>query len=199
MKIWLLLSTLLLVAAAVRGEQSDNPRVVLETSKGIIALELDAAAAPQTVENFLAYVDAGHYDGTIFHRVVPGFMIQGGGFTSELEKKAVRAAIANEANNGLKNRRGTIAMARTGQPHSATAQFFINVVDNRALDHRAETQRGWGYAVFGRVTEGMEVADAIVATETAPKGPHRHLPVEPIVIERARRVADEPTSSSSGG
>jgi cyclophilin family peptidyl-prolyl cis-trans isomerase len=202
MKAILMLSVLFLCAALTRGDDAAKPRVVLQTNQGNLVLELEPESAPVTVDNFLGYVDSGHYDGTIFHRVVPGFMIQGGGFTAQLERKPIREPIENEAANGLKNARGTIAMARTNDPHSATDQFFINVVDNWALDHRAKDQAGWGYAVFGSVVEGMEVADAIVAVRTAPRGPHRHLPVEPVVIERAyRSTAETPeaTSSSSDG
>jgi cyclophilin family peptidyl-prolyl cis-trans isomerase len=164
-----------------------NPRVVLETSKGPIVIELYAGKAPKTVENFLAYVDAGHYDGTVFHRVIPGFMAQGGGFTSDLQQKTTRAPIQNEADNGLKNARGTLAMARTNDPHSASAQFFINLVDNGFLDHTAKSSQGWGYAVFGEVVEGMETVDAIAGVRTANRGSHQNVPVEPVVIESARR------------
>jgi cyclophilin family peptidyl-prolyl cis-trans isomerase len=164
-----------------------NPRVVLETTKGPIVIELDAAAAPATVANFLAYVDAGHYDGTVFHRVIPGFMVQGGGFTADMGQKPTRASIENEADNGLKNLRGTLAMARTNDPHSASAQFFINLVDNGFLDHTAKTAQGWGYAVFGRVVEGMATVDAIAKVRTGNRGGHQNVPVEPVVVETARR------------
>ncbi len=147
-----------------------NPKVNLQTNKGLIVIELYPDQAPQSVANFLAYVDAGFYDGTIFHRVIPDFMIQGGGFTADLEKKETRAPIPNEADNGLKNERGTLAMARTNDPHSATAQFFINHKDNAFLDHSGKNTRGWGYAVFGRVTDGMSVVDAIATTPTGAKG-----------------------------
>jgi len=165
------------------------PRVALETSKGAIVLELDAEHAPRTVENFLAYVDAGFYDGTIFHRVIAGFMIQGGGFDAGMSQKKTRAPIANEADNGLKNRRGTIAMARTGDPHSATAQFFVNSVDNRPLDHTSKDARGWGYTVFGKVVEGMDVVDAISSVATTTKPPFADVPVETVTILKATRVA----------
>ncbi len=149
------------------------PTVVIETNRGDITLELYPEKAPQTVENFQSYVESGQYDGTIFHRVIQGFMIQGGGFTTDFSRKATGAPIQNEANNGLKNTRGTIAMARTMDPHSATAQFFINTQDNASLDHRAENNRGWGYCVFGKVTEGMDVVDSIEATPTGAAGPFR--------------------------
>ena len=159
---------LLFAAAVVAGDPGSaaapapkSPKVALETSKGRIVLELDAARAPKSVENFLAYVRAGHYDGTIFHRVIPGFMVQGGGFDERFEKKPVQAPVQNEADNGLKNVRGTVAMARTGEPHSATAQFFVNVVDNGFLDHTRKDGQGWGYTVFGKVTEGMDVVQKI--------------------------------------
>lgn len=164
-----------------------NPRVVLETSKGPIVIELFADKAPRTVENFLAYVDSGHFDGTVFHRVIPGFMIQGGGFTADMQQKTTRAPIQNEADNGLKNRRGTLAMARTNDPHSASAQFFINLVDNGFLDHTSKSPQGWGYAVFGEVVEGMETVDAIAKVRTGNRGPHQNVPVEPVTIESARR------------
>ncbi len=150
---------------------SDNPRVKLTTSMGDIVLELDAGKAPKTVENFLNYVNSGFYDGTIFHRVISNFMIQGGGFTKDFQRKATNPPVKNEADNGLSNVRGTIAMARTSDPHSATAQFFINVVDNNFLDFRAKTMRGWGYAVFGKVIEGMDTVDKIRKTRTGSGGP----------------------------
>ncbi|WP_455409934.1 peptidylprolyl isomerase [Streptomyces hiroshimensis] len=164
-------------------------KVRLSTSLGDIVLELDSVKAPATVENFLKYVDRGHYNGTIFHRVIASFMIQGGGFTADMTQKPVDAAIDNEANNGLKNIRGAVAMARTNDPHSATAQFFINTVDNDFLDHRSPTPQGWGYAVFGHVVEGEAVIDAIRGVKTTSKGPHQDVPLEPVVIERVERVA----------
>jgi len=164
-----------------------GPQVVLETSQGDITLELDAERAPKTVENFLAYVRDGHYNGTIFHRVIPDFMIQGGGFTSDFQQKPTRAPIQNEADNGLKNARGTVAMARTGNPHSATAQFFINTVDNGFLDHQAPNPRGWGYAVFGKVTAGMDVVDRIQRLPTGRGGPFQtDVPRETVTIKQAR-------------
>ena len=162
--------------------------VDVATSHGNFAIELDAARAPGTVENFLRYVDAKHYDGTVFHRVIPTFMIQGGGFDQQLEKKQTLAPIQNEANNGLKNTRGTVAMARTSEPHSATAQFFVNVVDNAFLDHKAKTAEGWGYTVFGRVIEGMDSVDKIKGVRTGPAGQFaKDAPVEPVVISSVRR------------
>lgn len=165
--------------------EKDLPTVIIHTSKGEIKLELYEDQAPISVKNFLEYARKGHYDGTIFHRVIPGFMIQGGGFDAELEQKPTDPPIKNEADNGLANQRGSIAMARTNDPDSATSQFFINVVDNPSLDHRGkQSGRTWGYAVFGRVVEGMDVVDEIRFVETASRGPHQDLPVEPVVIER---------------
>jgi cyclophilin family peptidyl-prolyl cis-trans isomerase len=167
-----------------------NPTAVIHTSKGEIQLELFADQAPVSVENFIAYASSGFYDGTIFHRVISHFMIQGGGFTADMEKKVTREPIINEAANGISNKRGTIAMARTNDPHSATAQFFINVQDNMNLDHSGQTSSGsWGYAVFGRVTSGMEVVDEIRFAQTTTVGPYSDVPVEPVVIERV--VIDE--------
>ena len=174
--------------AATMPAEAAGSQVRLETSSGVIVLALDAAKAPATVANFLAYVDAGHYDGTLFHRVIPGFMIQGGGFDRDFRQKETRKPIANEAGNGLQNLRGTIAMARTGDPHSATAQFFINSVDNAFLDHTAPNADGWGYAVFGRVTEGLEVVDAISQVETVALNGHQDVPVEPVVLLKAERA-----------
>ncbi|TYO98664.1 peptidyl-prolyl cis-trans isomerase B (cyclophilin B) [Geothermobacter ehrlichii] len=166
-----------------------NPQVRLRTSKGDITLELDAARAPETVANFLAYVDDGFYVGTIFHRVIDGFMIQGGGLDAELHPKtAGRPPIRNEADNGLSNARGTIAMARTSDPHSATSQFFINVSDNDLLDHSGKNPQGWGYCVFGRVVEGMETVDAIRQVATGTRGMYQDVPKETIMIEGAERL-----------
>ncbi len=166
-------------------QAADNPRVKVETNLGSFVLELYPDKAPKTVENFLKYVQDGFYDGTVFHRVIDGFMIQGGGFTPDLERKETRAPIVNEADNGLKNTRGTIAMARTMDPHSATAQFFINVKDNPFLDHRGKTPRGWGYAVFGKVVEGMDVVDKIRKVRTGPGGMFpKDVPQEPVIIEK---------------
>ena len=161
-----------------------NPVVVLETTLGAVHIELDAAKAPLTTKNYLDYVEAKHYDGTIFHRVIPEFMVQGGGFTPDMKQKKTRDPIGNEARNGLKNERGTIAMARTTDPDSATSQFFINVVDNSSkLDF--PNPDGHGYAVFGKVVKGMDVVDKIVAVPTATKAGHQNVPVEPVVIKQA--------------
>lgn len=157
--------------------------VKLNTNHGTIVLELDAAKAPSTVANFLQYAKDGFYNGTIFHRVINGFMIQGGGMEPGMKEKQTRASIQNEANNGLQNTRGTIAMARTPDPHSATAQFFINVADNDFLNFRAETPDGWGYCVFGKVTEGMDVVDKIKGVDTGNKGYHQDVPVEDVIIK----------------
>jgi cyclophilin family peptidyl-prolyl cis-trans isomerase len=171
-----------------------NPQVELRTTLGTIVVELDREKAPQTVENFLQYVKDGHYNGTIFHRVIPGFMIQGGGFGPDMREKPARAPIKNEAGNGLRNATGTIAMARTAAPHSASAQFFINVEDNASLDFRSPTQQGYGYAVFGKVTQGMDVVNRIVKVATGDKPPHSNVPLKPVVIERAQLLGG--TSSS---
>jgi len=168
--------------------QADTATVKMETSKGTIVLELDAANAPLTVENFLTYAREGFYDGTIFHRVISNFMIQGGGFTSEMAQKPTHDPIRNEANNGLGNNTGTIAMARTNDPHSATAQFFINVRDNQFLNFSGENPQGWGYAVFGKVTEGMEVVNAIRDVATTTRGPFQDVPVETVTIEKVSIV-----------
>jgi peptidyl-prolyl cis-trans isomerase B (cyclophilin B) len=162
--------------------------VKLHTNVGTITLDLDAARAPETVENFLAYVAAGHYANTVFHRVIDGFMIQGGGFEPGMKQKPTRAPVRNEATNGLKNERYTIAMARTSDPHSATAQFFINVNDNAFLDHTAPTPKGWGYCVFGRVTGGQDIVDRIKGVKTGGRGMHQDVPLEDVVIERAEVV-----------
>ena len=162
--------------------------IKLTTNHGVITLELDAEKAPKTAANFLAYVEAGHYDGTIFHRVIDGFMIQGGGMGVGMKEKATNAPIENEAGNGLKNDRGTIAMARTNDPHSATAQFFINTVDNDFLDFKSPSGQGWGYCVFGEVVEGLDVVDKIRAVRTGNKGFHQDVPVEDVIIEKAEIV-----------
>ena len=164
-------------------------KATIETSMGSITLELDDAKAPVTVANFLAYAKDGHYDGTIFHRVIDGFMIQGGGFTKAMDQKPTKAPIKNEAANGLRNARGTVAMARTMVVDSATSQFFINLVDNDFLDHRSKTPSGYGYCVFGKVTKGMDIVDKIAKVETAPYGYHDDVPVEPVVIEKAEVLA----------
>ena len=164
--------------------------VMMTTTVGSITIELDADSAPKTVENFLSYVAGGFYDGTIFHRVIDNFMIQGGGFTADMEQKSTQAPIENEANNGLKNQRGTIAMARTQDPHSATAQFFINVQDNDFLNHTGENMQGWGYAVFGKVTDGEDVLDKIRGVQTGSQAGHQDVPVEPIIIESVAIIND---------
>ena len=164
--------------------ETSSTRVRLQTNHGDIVLELDAQAAPKTVENFLAYVNDGFYDGTVFHRVIKEFMIQGGGFTKDMEKKSTREPIMNEADNGLANVRGTIAMARTNDPHSATSQFFINTVDNSYLDHKSKSAKGWGYCVFGKVIEGMDVVEAIENVPKTNKAGHRDVPVDAVVIQR---------------
>ena len=164
--------------------------ILMTTTVGPMTLELDADNAPKTVENFLSYVSNGFYDGTIFHRVINNFMVQGGGFTADMEQKATEAPIENEANNGLKNAYGTIAMARTQDPHSATAQFFINVQDNDFLNHTGENMQGWGYAVFGKVTDGEEVLDKIRCVQTGNQAGHQDVPVEPIIIESVTVIAD---------
>jgi peptidyl-prolyl cis-trans isomerase B (cyclophilin B) len=162
--------------------------VKLHTNLGTITLELDAEKAPATVANFIAYVEAGHYNNTVFHRVINGFMIQGGGFEPGMNQKPTGEAIKNEADNGLKNERGTIAMARTQAPHSATAQFFINVADNDFLNFRSPDLQGWGYCVFGRVSEGLDVVDQIRQVKTGSRGFHQDVPVEDVIIERAEAV-----------
>lgn len=163
--------------------------VELTTSKGVIRLELDDAKAPASVANFLDYVNKGHYDGTIFHRVIKGFMVQGGGMTADMKQKPTGSNVKNEANNGLKNDKYTVAMARTNEPHSATSQFFINATDNGFLNHTGENAQGWGYAVFGKVVAGTDVVDAIEGVKTSKGGFHSDVPVEPVVIEKATEIA----------
>jgi peptidyl-prolyl cis-trans isomerase B (cyclophilin B) len=164
--------------------------VALNTNKGRIVLELDGVKAPKTTANFVAYVKAGHYNGTIFHRVIDGFMIQGGGFDAKMDQKPTNAPIQNEADNGLKNDVGTIAMARTNDPHSASAQFFINVKNNDFLNHSSKTPQGWGYAVFGKVTEGMDVVNEIKKVPTGRAGYHSDVPLTPVVVESAEIIAE---------
>jgi cyclophilin family peptidyl-prolyl cis-trans isomerase len=171
-------------AATPAPAKSANPRVALETSLGKVVVELDPAKAPKSVANFLNYVKKGFYDGTIFHRVIPGFMIQGGGFTPDMQQKPNDGPIANEADNGLKNLRGTLSMARTSDPNSATSQFFISVADNKSLDHTAKTPGGWGYAVFAKVVEGMDVVDKIVAVKRGNRGPFGDVPETAVVIQK---------------
>ncbi|MCL7463388.1 peptidylprolyl isomerase [Pseudomonas sp. NW5] len=174
--------SLLLSAAALASEA---PRVLLTTNLGEVEVELDAQRAPLSVDNFLTYIDSGFYDGVQFHRVIPGFMVQTGGFTADMQQKPTREEIQNEANNGLHNVRGTLAMARTNEINSATSQFFINLTDNAFLDHG---QRGFGYAVFGKVVRGMDVVDQIARVRTVTRGMHRDVPAEPILIQSARRL-----------
>ncbi|MCL6415741.1 peptidyl-prolyl cis-trans isomerase [Aestuariirhabdus sp. Z084] len=183
-----LLLTLLLAVSSVAV--ADNPKVVMETSLGNFTIELFAVKATKSTKNFLKYVDDGYYDGLLFHRVIPNFMAQAGGFEPGLVRKQTRGAIENEANNGLKNTRGTLAMARTGDPHSATAQFFINVNDNPYLDFKSESRSGWGYAVFGQVIEGMDVVDKIVTSPTGNRGSFQNVPKEDIVILKASRLPE---------
>lgn len=186
------IAAMMMTATGPAGAQdeTERPEVVLHTSMGDIRMALYADRVPTTVENFLQYVRDGHYDGTVFHRVIPSFMIQGGGFTPDLTLKPVRDPIQNEATPALKNTRGTVAMARTMERHSATSQFFINVVDNRALDYTGEhSSQAWGYAVFGEVIDGMDVVDAIRNVPTGTQGPHRDVPLEPVVIESAEVVS----------
>ena len=166
-----------------------DPKVRLHTSMGDITLALDAENAPATVENFLQYVRDGHYDNTVFHRVIDGFMIQGGGFEPGMKQKPTRAPVANEAGNGLKNTKYTVAMARTSDPHSATAQFFINVADNAFLDYKGPSPQGWGYCVFGKVVEGTDVVDRMKAVATGTSGFHQDVPRDDVVIRKAEEVA----------
>ena len=162
--------------------------IKLTTNKGVITLNLDAEKAPKTVANFISYVESGHYNNTIFHRVIGNFMIQGGGMEPGMKQKDTQAPIENEAANGLKNKRGSIAMARTSDPHSATAQFFINVVDNDFLDFKAPSGQGWGYCVFGEVVEGMDVVDTIRKVKTGTKGGYQDVPAEDVIIEKAEVI-----------
>jgi len=193
----LLVFVMTLPLQAPAAEQGDVVHVRMTTSMGTIELDLDRARAPGTVKNFLRYVDEGFYKGTIFHRVIPDFMIQGGGFTSAMSQKQTHAPIRNEADNGLKNIIGTIAMARTGDPHSATAQFFINTKNNYFLDFNSKTPRGWGYAVFGEVTTGMRVIRKIEAVRTTTKRGLQNVPVEDVVIQKIEVMkADDPNQSS---
>lgn len=190
--VWMMTASLISVAGASAADEPKKPSafpgVVLETSEGNIRIELWQDKAPVTVQNFLQYVDEGFYNGTVFHRVIDGFMIQGGGFTPDMQQKQTRPPIKNEAAADLKNERGTIAMARTGVVDSATAQFFINVQDNPNLNHRDETDRGFGYAVFGKVVEGMDVVDKIKKVATTSSGMHQNVPSKPVVIQQARRA-----------
>ncbi len=193
-----LLATLLLISGIITSATTAyaaNPKVVMTTNLGAITIELYADKAPKSVGNFLNYVQQGFYNGTIFHRVISNFMIQGGGFTAELQKKPTNPTIMNEANNGLKNTKGTLAMARTSDPHSATGQFFINVKDNDFLNHSSPTPRGWGYAVFGKVIKGMKVVEKIRNVDTGSKGPFRQdVPQTNIVIEKVELIGLAPPS-----
>ena len=182
----------LLISSVNAADDFSKKQIKLETSEGNIVLELDITRAPLSVLNFMKYVKSGFYDGTIFHRVIENFMIQGGGFTPEMQRKQPNAPILNEADNGLKNVRGTIAMARTNDPHSATAQFFINVTDNPFLDHKGKTPRGWGYAVFGHVIKGMNVVDKIRNQRTGPNGPFRSdVPLKMVLIHKATIIGEK--------
>jgi cyclophilin family peptidyl-prolyl cis-trans isomerase len=184
LRLFALLLALLIAPAALAA----NPKVELKTSLGAVVIELYPENAQKTVENFVQYVKSGFYDGTIFHRVIPGFMAQGGGFTPNFQQKSTRPAIRNEAGNGLRNAVGTVAMARTADPHSATAQFFINVADNDFLDFKSPDDKGYGYTVFARVTSGMDVVQKMLQVPTATAGPHQNVPRQPIIIERARLI-----------
>jgi len=182
-RLFVVISVLVAFIMAGVGMAADgNPKVEMETSKGKFVIELYPEKAPDTVKNFLNYIDTKFYDGTIFHRVIPNFMIQGGGFTTDMKRKPAGEPIKNEADNGLKNERGTIAMARTNDPHSATAQFFINTVNNDFLNHKSKTNQGWGYVVFGKVIAGMDVVDAISSVKTVTRGMYRDVPAEIIEI-----------------
>ena len=187
----LALGSLSATSPSAQANDTERPQVTFETSHGSFVLELDQGAAPETVENFLTYVRDGFYEGTIFHRVIADFMIQGGGFTPEFQQSQTRAPVHNEADRGGKNERGSIAMARTSDPHSATAQFFINVVDNDFLNHRGRTPQGWGYAVFGRVVDGMDTVDRIAAVETGSQGHFQDVPRETVIIEKTRMHQDD--------
>ncbi len=185
----LLAALLLLVITSQTLAEEAKPKVVIQTSMGDITLELDSDKAPKTVANFLQYVDDGYYDGTIFHRVMSNFMIQGGGLTPDMVKKETRAPITNEADNGLRNKLFTIAMARTGEPHSATSQFFINVKNNSSLDHREKfSSRSWGYAVFGRVVDGIDVVGAIKSVKTEVRSGRANVPLETVMIKKVSRI-----------
>jgi len=180
-----LLALLALSTLAAEAALAADPRVELKTNRGAIVIELNQAKAPKTVANFLQYVKDGHYNGTVFHRVIDGFMVQGGGFDKDMKQKPTRGTVENEAANGLKNDYGTIAMARTPDPHSASAQFFINVKSNDFLNYREPTPQGYGYTVFGEVVSGMDIVDKIAKVPTANAGPHQNVPPEPVVVESA--------------
>jgi len=184
-----LLALFALTAIGTQAALAADPRVELKTNRGSIVIELNQAKAPKTVANFLQYVKDGHYNGTVFHRVIDGFMIQGGGFDKDMREKSTRAPVENEAANGLKNDYGTIAMARTPNPHSASAQFFINVKNNDFLNYREPTPQGYGYTVFGKVVAGMDIVDRIAKVPTGNAGPHQNVPREPVVIESAATLS----------
>jgi peptidyl-prolyl cis-trans isomerase B (cyclophilin B) len=187
-KLLLLIGFALSLSLSSWVAKAENPQVLMETNKGSLIIELFPNEAPESVKNFLDYANSGFYDGTIFHRVIGNFMIQGGGFDADFNRKPTQAPIQNEAENGLQNRIGTIAMARTNDPHSATSQFFINVANNNSLDFRDKTPRAWGYAVFGRVTDGMRTVNQIRTVPTTSRGGHQDVPVEPVIIERVRQI-----------
>lgn len=187
------MTVLAFLIVSTASAKTEPPKVKMETTKGTIILELDPVKAPKTVANFLTYVKSGFFSGTVFHRVIKGFMIQGGGLTADLEKKNTIASIKNEADNGLKNNTGTIAMARTNDPHSATSQFFINTADNASLNHRSKTGSGWGYCVFGKVVEGMDVVKAIEGVKTTFRAGRGDVPVDPITIKKVTLI--EPSMS----
>lgn len=194
MKILLAVFALLLTLTASAATPLANPQVEVRTSMGVFILELHPENAPNTVQNFLQYVKEGHYNGTLFHRVIPGFMIQGGGFTKDFTEKPTRPPIKNEAGNGLRNGVGMVSMARTADPHSATAQFFINVAENSSLDFRAPTQEGYGYTPFGKVIKGMDVVERIEKVKTGPgKPPYTDVPVKPVIIERIQLINTAPS------
>ena len=184
-KIQFIVLCLFLAMLGTTAMSDTQPKVQFDTNKGTIVIELNQEKAPVTVENFLSYVKSGFYDGVIFHRVIPNFMIQGGGFTPDMQQKSTQENIENEANNGLKNTKGSIAMARTSAPHSASSQFFINVKDNSFLDFTSETPQGWGYAVFGQVIDGIEVVETIENVTTGIVGPYSDVPKEAVIIEKA--------------
>ena len=179
-----LMALVMVLAFSVAATAAELPKVKVETTAGNFVVELDSRKAPKTVRNFIVYVKSGFYDGTIFHRVIPGFVIQGGGFDEQMTQKPTRDPIQNEAANGLKNKKYTLSMARTSDPHSATSQFFINLVDNPSLDYKAATQSGYGYAVFGKVIEETEVVDRIAGVPTGRHGMHRDVPLTPVVIKK---------------
>lgn len=183
----LILAALSLLPGTIFANQT-NPMIKLTTSKGEITIEMYPDEAPATVQNFLSYVESGFFDGLIFHRVIEGFMIQGGGFTPDMQQKQSGDPIQNEADNGLKNETGTLAMARTGDPHSATAQFFINLENNDFLNHTGKNPQGWGYTVFGKVTEGLDVVKQIGSVSTGRSGPYSDVPVEPVIIENVQVI-----------